>query len=113
VRRKVLKKLKSNRRKQVVALELFTHDLNIEFSPEMILIEEEESYFKRAIVKDALNDLTKRQREVIYLKFYQELSYAEISEIMDMKYQSVLNLFQRALIKLRDNPMLLRVSDSS
>ena len=107
VRRRVMIKLKANRQKQVIALEMVTRSPDIEFSTEMIRIREESLSLKRLVIKDVLNDLPKRQKEVIYLRFYQELSYTEIAEVMNMKYQSVQNLFGRALTKLRENPVLL------
>src|SRR5690606_16937283 len=66
LRRRILLRLKQIRRKQVLALELFTLNPDIEFSQEMIIIREEGDYFKRSIVKEALNQLSKRQKEVIY-----------------------------------------------
>lgn len=108
LRRRVLLKMKRNRRKQVLAVELFTFNPDIEFSPEMIRIQEEGDYFKRNIIKRALNQLSKRQREVIYLRFYQNISCKEVAKVMDIKYQSVLNHCQTALQELRKNEVLLR-----
>ena len=48
-----------------------------------------------------INSLPSRQKEILYLKFYQNLNHQEIAELMDMQYQSVSNLLQRALIQLR------------
>lgn len=110
LRRRVLLKLKQIRRKQVLALELFTLHPDIEFSPEMIMIREEGDFFRRSIVKEALNQLSKRQKEVIYLRFYQDVSYQEVAKVMGINYQSVLNYYQAALQKLRENPTLLRAA---
>lgn len=109
IRRRVLVKLKKNRRKQVLALEIFTHHPDIEFSQEMIRIREEKDFFRKSIIKEALSVLSKRQREVIYLRFYQEIPLNEVAEIMNIKYQSVVNLCQSALKNLRNNSKLLRV----
>jgi RNA polymerase sigma factor (sigma-70 family) len=46
--------------------------------------------------------LTSRQQEVIYYRFIQELDLNEIAILMDMNYQSVQNLIQRSLKKIRD-----------
>ncbi|SFB78031.1 RNA polymerase sigma factor, sigma-70 family [Parapedobacter composti] len=109
LRRRILLKMKQIRRKQVLALELFTFNPDIEFSPEMVLIREEGNYFRRSIVKEALNQLSKRQKEVIYLRFYQDIPYKEVAKIMGINYQSVLNYCQKALQILRTNDALLRV----
>jgi RNA polymerase sigma-70 factor (ECF subfamily) len=54
-------------------------------------------------VRSVLNNLPKRQQEVIFLKFYETLSIEEIAEIMDMNKQSVSNLLQRAIHNLKQN----------
>jgi RNA polymerase sigma factor (sigma-70 family) len=46
--------------------------------------------------------LSSRQQEVIYYRFIQELDLNEIALLMDMNYQSVQNLIQRSLKKIRD-----------
>lgn len=43
--------------------------------------------------------LTPRQREVIYYRFIEELSYDDICQIMGLNYQSAYNLLQRSLQK--------------
>ena len=48
-----------------------------------------------------MNMLPARQKEVLYLKFYQNLSNQEIAELLKVQYQSVSNLLQRALAFLR------------
>lgn len=49
----------------------------------------------------ALETLSPRQKEVVYLRFVSGLKYEEICQIMDLNYQSVLNLVHRAIEKLR------------
>lgn len=48
-------------------------------------------------LEQALKKLTKRQRDVIHLKFYGQLSYEEIAEIMELNVRSVYNLVSKAL----------------
>lgn len=52
-------------------------------------------------LKQSLEKLPQRQREVVYLRFYHNFSYEAIASMMNMNYQSVLNLMQRALKSLR------------
>lgn len=49
----------------------------------------------------ALESLSCRQKEVIYLRYVSELSYEEICQVLDLNYQSVRNLVHRAIEKLR------------
>jgi RNA polymerase sigma factor (sigma-70 family) len=52
-------------------------------------------------LQDALNKLSPRQKEVVYLKFYQNLSYHEITELTSLNYQSVRNYIHQAIQALR------------
>ncbi|WP_367392515.1 RNA polymerase sigma factor [Lewinella sp. LCG006] len=49
----------------------------------------------------AMQQLSPVQKEILYLRFYNKVSYTEIAEIMGMKHQSVRNSAHRALKKLR------------
>jgi len=54
-------------------------------------------------IQAAVQNLPKRQQEIIHLRFYQEIKNKEIADIMGISYQSVGNLLQRAIkhIKLQ------------
>lgn len=79
--------------------------------PDYILLQSEEELANAQLLKTLLNKLTVRQREAIYLHFYHNLSYEEMTHIMDMNYQSILNLIQRALKTLRQEiPQKIPVS---
>ena len=74
---------------------------DMEASAEEKLIEKEVSANKSQKIAANINSLPKRQKEVIYLKFFQEMSRDEISETMSIMPQTVSNLLQLALKKLR------------
>ncbi len=75
----------------------------VEFSPEWSMIEQESIAETTHRIADALNKLPKRQREVIYLRFYQNLERDEIAAIMDVNPQSVSNLLQVAFKSFREH----------
>lgn len=80
------------------------NDLNlVEFSPEWSVIEQESLAETTQRIADALKQLPKRQREVIYLRFYQNLERDEIAAIMNVNPQSVSNLLQAAFQSFRAN----------
>lgn len=54
-----------------------------------------------AKMRKVLAGLTRRQQEVIYLRFYMEADIEEISEIMGLNRQSVYNLLHDSFRKLR------------
>lgn len=68
-----------------------------EWSHENFLIEQQEDEEKKLLVLAILVQLSGRQKEIIYLKFYQNLTYAEISEIMNINYQVARNLLCQAI----------------
>lgn len=54
----------------------------------------------------AMSRLSERQREIIHMKYLQELEYDEIARIMDLNYQSARNLVNRAITALRKEMLL-------
>ena len=74
-----------------------------EFIPscEDSIIENEVKSQRMEMLKASMNALTKRQREAIFLKFFNELSYHEVASIMDLRVDSVYNLLSKAIDVLR------------
>lgn len=75
----------------------------ITFSVQEQLVESETEQQQLDQLNHMLNILPARQKEVLYLKFYQNLSNQEIAELLKVQYQSVSNLLQRALAFLRSH----------
>lgn len=69
---------------------------------ELLISKEEEASIKEKI-DQMLSSLTKRQREIIYLKYVQEYNYEQIAEIMQISYGSCRKLAHKALSELRKN----------
>lgn len=78
----------------------------IDFSPEEIVVRQEEYQSLQAKIAAVLNELPRRQREVIYLHYFEGMDYTQIAAVMGINYQSVLNLTQKALRKLRSASLL-------
>jgi len=70
-------------------------------SIESTLIEDELSAERIRKLNSSIQSLTKGQREVIYLKFFSELTYREIAEITEMQIDSVYNLVSKTIDLLR------------
>ncbi len=58
--------------------------------------EEQSEKLRRCLV-----ELTKRQREAIFLRFYNDLSYSDIASIMELQVDSVYNIISKAIDSLR------------
>ena len=74
--------------------------LNVTVEDEFI--EKEDSEEIKRKVENVLNNLTDRQREIVFLRYIQEHSYEEIAEIMNMTIESSRNLISRSLLKLKE-----------
>lgn len=78
-----------------------SHGFDFAPSAEESIIEQERITERDRKVRNGLNGLTKRQREAIYLKFFNQLSYHEVAAIMDLHVDSVYNLISKATDILR------------
>jgi DNA-directed RNA polymerase specialized sigma24 family protein len=67
----------------------------------MILNEEERSL--QQTIKGVLHKLPARQQEIIYLRFYDGLSYEEIADIMCINVSSTYKLLYKALENLQQS----------
>ncbi len=74
----------------------------VENSPEEKYIHNEQKKEVRLHIRQMLDTLTPRQREVIYYRFTEGMSYDEIGVLMKMNYQSVRNLIHRSVTKIRE-----------
>jgi len=77
----------------------FEGSLNIE----SLIIENEQYHENEEKLKKQIESLTRRQREVIYLRFTQSLDYGQIAEIMRINHQSAVNLVYEAIRVLKKN----------
>jgi RNA polymerase sigma factor (sigma-70 family) len=95
---------------QLISLEVNSDD----FLPEAELndfFEESEIRAGRAeMLRQALGQLSNKEREVIYLRFFMHLPYEEISLVMNVGYQVVMNYMHRAMKVLRENQLLKNIS---
>lgn len=76
-------------------------------SYERDLIQSQSYLEQKAHLEEALNKLSPRQKEIVYLKFYENLSYHEITELTSLNYQSVRNYIHQAIQSLRRKRNLL------
>ncbi len=68
------------------------------------LIAEELEKKQLNVLKETLLKLSDRQREAIYLRFHQEMSYEEIAEVLELKeVKYARTLIYRALAELRQH----------
>lgn len=109
IRNKIYRELQKNKWRLEAGQIDDQYFFDVEFSIEYHLIREQTLRENANRFSAILNKLPKRQKEVIYLRFYQDLEIPEIVEIMEINAQSVYNLLHKALSNLR-NPLLAKSS---
>lgn len=103
LRRRLIRALFGAKRLESVKEEAHYLEDKINFSVEHFLVIQETEQFKKAKLKKAIEGLTRRQRESIYLKFFQGLDNQAIASIMGLSESSVNTLVSQAISALRTN----------
>lgn len=80
---------------------LSNYQFLIEHSPEFKLINIQGRQDRDKKIKKVIKMLPQRQQEVIYLKFYAEMSYQQIADTMNISIPALYNLLSKAIKKLR------------
>lgn len=93
----ILKKFEKDKKNLLVETSTF----NSTFSLEEEILEKENISDKENAIINALNSLSERQREIIYLRFECEMEYDQICKIMELKGDSARKLVFRAIKLIR------------
>lgn len=78
------------------------YDIDMVFSAEGAIVENQMQSDRSRELHMALEKLSKRQKQIIFMQYYEGLTIDEIQEITELKYQSIKNLTHRAMLVLRD-----------
>ncbi|HYH56777.1 MAG TPA: sigma-70 family RNA polymerase sigma factor [Anseongella sp.] len=77
------------------------YDFHIELAADQQMIRDERQKENARKIAKAMDGLTARQREFIFLKFYQQLSYEEVASVMNISVKAVYKLASRTIHVLR------------
>ncbi|HWJ27253.1 MAG TPA: sigma factor-like helix-turn-helix DNA-binding protein, partial [Flavisolibacter sp.] len=77
-------------------------NFSFEISFDKKIIEGEDAEKLSAEINKALMQLTNRQREIVYYRFYENLSFEQIGVIMEMQTRATYKLMARALEALKE-----------
>lgn len=81
----------------------YLHDHHtLETNVEDRIIDSEINDSRSQLLENAIKKLSRRQQEIITLRFYMGFSNAQIADMMHMKYQSVSNLLYNALGRIKE-----------
>ena len=106
IRRNVLNKLNKNIHDQS-SLKKYSNLTNPlkdteECSPEQLQINKEEIESRSVLIQQELGKLPNYQREVLYLRYFEDKSYEEIAEILSVTDQVAYNYVYRAIKRLKE-----------
>lgn len=101
IRRKIFSEISATRRNNGNSFNADSEKVSLSKSVEHRLIEKQEFDQQLQRLNKLMGLLTDKQREVIYLKYYSQLGYNEISEILNLSVKATYKLVGRAVNMLR------------
>ena len=101
VRNQTIDELRNQQKKSAKFVEISNGILVHSFSIEEDLIARETEMYRRQQLQKEISLLNPLQQEILFLRFYNQLSYQEIAEILDIKYQTVRNYMSQSLGRLK------------
>lgn len=72
---------------------------NIDFEPERRILDDD----LKSVMKVAIEQLPERERLIISLYYYSELTYKEIAEVLDISESRISQLHTKAILKLKSS----------
>ena len=101
LRNKLYEELRTGKMKAAHNKEAYAESPAFEMSLETTIIESEKFQEKKKILNKALEQLTEKQREVLFLRYTEGMEYSEIANILDIDIASVRTLVYRSLKALK------------
>lgn len=99
----IYNRIKANNRRKLTLFDSNTEqNFAMVFSAESEYIKKEEVYQQSLLLINALNQLTSRQKEAIFLRYFAGLEYEEIADILGITVKASYKLVARALALLRE-----------
>jgi RNA polymerase sigma factor (sigma-70 family) len=85
------------------------YHFDLELSPESLMLQNEDRKQIREQIESLLCKLTAKQKEVIYLRYYEGLNFEDIAQNMNLSVKASYKLMGRAIATLRENVPSSRV----
>lgn len=101
VKNKMIKALQKKKNDHDTIQDAEHYHFEAEFSIEKKIIEKQLAQERAEKVQSIISRLSTRQREIIYLKFYQQLDHNQIAGLMNISQQSVYNLLHESIQKFK------------
>lgn len=101
LRTEIFKRLKVEQR--FIDVLSVDNEFSMQYSAEDKMIEDEITMIRIRELAQVIEVLPRRQKECIYLRFYEGMTFQEISDIMDIEVSSVYKMLYKAIEKLYEN----------
>lgn len=97
-------------RRRIARQSVFTKRFTNTFTDNAVLISQSSEFYlmieqadsvKKQILENSLNQLSARQREILYLKYFDELTFPQIADIMQIDLKSTYKLMYKALAAIK------------
>jgi RNA polymerase sigma factor (sigma-70 family) len=88
------------------------YQFELQLTPETQVLHHEHQRMVRQQIEQVLNKLTAKQKEVIYLRYYEGLRFEDIARNMNLSVKACYKLMGRALATMREHifdPMILLI----
>lgn len=102
LRRRLAENIKANHRYSLKSAENFDELFDFQLNKEDAIVQEESLQQITRQLRNAIGQLTKRQQEIIYLRFYNDAGCNEIADAMGLTHQAVYNLLHIAISRLKE-----------
>lgn len=77
------------------------HPVHAEMEPELYIAEQDESLDIKVTLEGVMQYLTKEEKDVVLLKYYEDYTFEQIAEVLELKLGTTKTILYRALKKLR------------
>jgi len=102
INNEILMMLRKNPKYKTVSLQRYNDEQEQEYDFEIAYFECYDKVDDLLTLKTALNKLDERDRKVIYLRYFQNMSQAEVGKIIGVEQSYISRLEKRALKKLKE-----------
>lgn len=100
-RRRLLKEIQNQNKQLRISATHHLEEADFIFSMEEDMIREEDQSKRMKLIRQGINELNAKQREILYYKFTCEFDYNQICTIMSISYDVARQLVSRAISLMR------------
>jgi RNA polymerase sigma-70 factor (ECF subfamily) len=101
LKRRIFKEIKKQQKNRTLDESAFAEQTLSVPSYEDVLIEQQTQNIEKQQLLAVLEQLTPRQKEVVMLKYFEELSYPEIAERTSLQIDTIYKILHEAIKKLK------------